>query len=148
MEGREEELGIVADTNILISALLKDNSINSKLIKAKIFSIYFPDYGLKEIDKYKTYIIAKRIRNSQNLSFEFAKKYIFDDIRVTLFDLYRNKIKEASEIMKDIDEKDAPILALAMQLCCPIWSNDKHFMMQKAVKVYTTGNLLDLLNRK
>ena len=45
MEGREEELGIVADTNILISALLKDNSINSKLIKAKIFSIYFPDYG-------------------------------------------------------------------------------------------------------
>jgi len=148
MEGREEELGIVADTNILISALLKDNSINSKLIKAKIFSIYFPDYGLKEIDKYKTYIIAKRIRNSQNLSFEFAKKYIFDDIRVIPFDLYRNKIKEASEIMKDIDEKDAPILALAMQLCCPIWSNDKHFMMQKAVKVYTTGNLLDLLNRK
>ena len=148
MEGREEELGIVADTNILISALLKDNSINSKLIKAKIFSIYFPDYGLKEIDKYKTYIIAKRIRNSQNLSFEFAKKYIFDDIRVIPFDLYRNKIKEASEIMKDIDEKDAPNLALAMQLCCPIWSNDKHFMMQKAVKVYTTGNLLDLLNRK
>ncbi len=148
MEGREEELGIVADTNILISALLKDNSINSKLIKAKIFCIYFPDYGLKEIDKYKTYIIAKRIRNSQNLSFEFAKKYIFDDIRVIPFDLYRNKIKEASEIMKDIDEKDAPILALAMQLCCPIWSNDKHFMMQKAVKVYTTGNLLDLLNRK
>jgi len=148
MEGREEELGIVADTNILISALLKDNSINSKLIKAKIFSIYFPDYGLKEIDKYKTYIIAKRIRNYQNLSFEFAKKYIFDDIRVIPFDLYRNKIKEASEIMKDIDEKDAPIIALAMQLCCTIWSNDKHFMMQKAVKVYTTGNLLDLLNRK
>ena len=73
---------------------------------------------------------------------------MLDDIRLTLFNLYRNNIKEASEIMKDIDEKDAPILALAMQLCCPIWSNDKHFMMQKAVKVYTTGNLLDLLNRK
>jgi len=148
MEGREEEPGIVADTNILISALLKDNSINSQLIKAKIFSIYFPDYGLKEINKYKRYIIAKRIRNSQSLSFDFAEKYIFEDIIITPFDLYRKKIREASEIMKNIDEKDAPILALAMQLCCPIWSNDKHFMMQKAVKVYTTGNLLDLLNRK
>jgi len=51
MEGREEEPGIVADTNILISALLKDNSINSQLIKAKIFSIYFPDYGLKEVKR-------------------------------------------------------------------------------------------------
>lgn len=148
MEGREEEPGIVADTNILISALLKGNSINSQLIKAKIFCIYFPDYGLKEINKYKRYIIAKRIRKSQKLSFDFAEKYIFEDIRVTPFDLYRKKIREASEIMKDIDEKDAPILALAMQLRCPIWSNDKHFMKQKAVKVYTTGNLLDLLNCK
>ena len=148
MEGREEEPRIVADTNILISALLKDNSINSQLIKSKIFCIYFPDYGLKEINKYKSYIIAKRIRNSQSISFEFAKKYIFEDIRIAPFDLYREKIKVASKIMKDIDEKDAPILASAMQLCCPIWSNDKHFMMQKTVKVYTTGNLLDLLNCK
>jgi len=101
-----------------------------------------------KINKYKKYIIAKRIRNSQSLSFDFAEKYIFEDIIITPFDLYRKKIREASEIMKNIDEKDAPILALAMQLRCPIWSNDKHFMMQKAVKVYTTGNLLDLWNCK
>jgi predicted nucleic acid-binding protein len=48
--------------------------------------------------------------------------------------------------MKEIDEKDTPILALAMQLCCPVWSNDKHFQRQKAARVYTTKELLELLD--
>ncbi len=145
MEGRKEEPRIVADTNILISALLKDHSINARLIKSKFFDIYFPEYGLKEIEKYRSYIIAKRRRNSQSLSLEFSERYIMEEIEIAPFDLYRQKIKDASETMKEIDEKDAPILALALQLCCPIWSNDKHFKRQKAAKVYTTADLLDLL---
>jgi len=148
MEGREKEPRIVVDTNIIISALLKDNSTNSHLIKSKLFCIYFPDYGLKEIEKYKSYIKAKRVRKSQSLSFEFAEKYILEEVKIAHFDLYREKVEAAYEIMKDIDEKDTPILASAMQLCCPIWSNDNHFKMQKAAKVYTTNDLLDLLNRK
>ena len=145
MERRKEEPRIVADTNILISALLKDHSIHAQLIKSKFFSIYFPEYGLKEIEKYRSYIIAKRKRKSQSLSLEFAGRYIMEEIKIATFDLYRQKIKNASEIMKEIDEKDAPILALALQLCCPVWSNDKHFKKQKSVKVYTTADLLDLL---
>lgn len=146
MERRKEEPRIVADTNILISALLKDHSVHAQLIKSKFFSIYFPEYGLKEIEKYKSYIIAKRERNSQSLSLEYSERYIMKEIKVAPFDLYCQKIKDASEIMKDIDEKDAPILALALQLRCPIWSNDKHFKKQKTAKVYTTADLLALLD--
>ena len=145
MERRKEEPRIVADTNILISALLKEHSIHARLIKSKFFNIYFPEYGLKEIEKYRSYIIAKRKRKSQSLSLEFAERYIMEEIKIAPSDLYRQKIKSASEIMKEIDEKDAPILALALQLSCPIWSNDKHFKRQKSVKVYTTADLLDLL---
>ena len=145
MERRKEELRIVVDTNILISALLKDNSIHARLIKSKFFSIYFPEYGLKEIEKYRSYIIAKRKRNSQSLSLEFIERYIMEEINIAPFDLYRQEIKNASKIMKEIDEKDAPILALALQQCCPIWSNDKHFKIQKNARVYTTADLLDLL---
>ena len=47
--------------------------------------------------------------------------------------------------MKEIDEKDAPILALAMQLGCPVWSNDRHFQRQTIVKVYTTEDIVKLL---
>ena len=91
MERRKEEPRIVVDTNILISALLKDHSISARLIKSKFFSIYFPEYGLKEMEKYRSYIIAKRKRNSQSLSLEFAERYIMEEIKIAPFDLYRQK---------------------------------------------------------
>lgn len=54
-------------------------------------------------------------------------------------------MEAAFEIMKEIDEKDAPFLALAMQLGCPVWSNDRHFQRQNEVRVYTTRDILGLI---
>lgn len=127
MEGREEEAGLIADTNILISALLKDHSINARLIKSGYFIVYFPEYGMKEIDGYRAYIDAKRKRSSQPVALEYAQSFLLKAIQVVSLDLYRPMMKAAFEVMKEIDEKDAPFLALAMQLGCPIWSNDRHF---------------------
>jgi predicted nucleic acid-binding protein len=145
MEGREEEAGLVADTNILISALLKDYSINARLIKSGYFSVYFPDYGIKEIDSYRNYIDAKRKRSSQPVALEYAQSFLLKAIQVVPLDLYHPRMKAAFEIMKEIDEKDAPFLALAMQLGCPVWSNDRHFQRQKEVRVYTTRDILQLI---
>jgi len=147
MEGREEEAGLVADTNILVSALIKDHSINAKLIKSGYFTVYFPEYGLKEIDRYQDYIKAKRKRSSEHLSLEYAREFIFKSVHVVPLDLYREKMRSAFEIMKDIDEKDAPFLALAMQFGCTVWSNDRHFQRQKTVKVYTTGDIVRLFQQ-
>ncbi len=130
MAGREEEAGLVVDTNILIAALLKDHSINARLIKSGYFNLYFLEYGMIEINGYLAYIEAKRKKSSQSLSFEYAKSFILKAIQVVPRDLYLPMMKDAFEVMKKIDEKDAPILALAMQLRCPIWTNDKHFQMQ------------------
>jgi predicted nucleic acid-binding protein len=146
MERREEEAGLVADTNILISALIKDYSINARLIKSEYFTIYFPDYGLKEIESYLDYIKAKRDKSSQSLALDYAQKVILEAIQVVPLKLYHHKLKDAYAIMKEIDEKDGPILALAMQMGCPLWTNDKHFQRQKAVKVYTTKDIISLLN--
>lgn len=55
---------------------------------------------------------------------------------------YRNKALDA---MRDSDIDDAPILALAMALECPIWSNDEDLKEQQLVQVYKTKELLDLL---
>ena len=146
MEGREEKVGLVVDTNILISALLKDRSINAKLIESGYFIVYFPEYGLRELEGYRDYIKAKRQKSSQTLALEYAQRFILKFVQIEPLDTYRHKIKDAFEIMKKIDEKDAPILALAMQLCCPVWSNDNHFQKQKAARVYTTKDLLWLLD--
>ncbi len=146
MGGREEEAGIVADTNVLISALIKDHSINAKLIKSGYFSVYFPEFGLKELDGYQAYIKAKREKGSQSIALEYARSFILKSIKIIPSDQYQSKMRDAFEIMKEIDEKDAPILALAMQMGYPLWSNDKNFQRQNAVKVYTTGDLLELID--
>ncbi|WP_394296510.1 PIN domain-containing protein [Pyrococcus abyssi] len=56
--------------------------------------------------------------------------------------LYEDKTREAYKVMKNIDEKDTPFLALALKLKCPIWSNDSDFERQNLVKVYKTSYIL------
>jgi predicted nucleic acid-binding protein len=48
--------------------------------------------------------------------------------------------------MRDIDESDAPFLALALSFPNDgIWSDDKHFKEQKLVRVWTTRDMLENL---
>ena len=145
MERNKEKIQIVVDTNILMSALLKDNSITAQLIRSEFFDMYYPQDGLSEIKRYKDYIISKRKRTLQKQSLEYALKFILEPIHVIPCKLYSQRIKDAYEVMKDIDEKDTPFLALALQLQCSIWSDDNHLRQQNAVKVYTTKEIIQLV---
>jgi predicted nucleic acid-binding protein len=53
MAEREKEVRLVADTNIILSALLKDGSFIAEMMKTSGIQIYFPEYGLAEISAYK-----------------------------------------------------------------------------------------------
>lgn len=105
MEGNEEKIRFIIDTNILISALIKDDSYTAKLIKSRLFDVYYPEDGFKEIEFYKTYIISKREKSQQKWSFDYALYFIFEEVNLVPSELYSNKIGEAYEIMKEIDEK-------------------------------------------
>jgi len=50
-------------------------------------------------------------------------------------------VKEAYNLMKNTDKDDTPILAAALYLQAPIWSNDAHFKKQKMVRTYNTEEL-------
>ena len=60
MERDAEEIRLVVDTNVLISALLKDDSITARLLRSNACSYYYPWEGLTEIAYYRNYIIFKR----------------------------------------------------------------------------------------
>ena len=60
--------------------------------------------------------------------------------------LLAEKYPMARRVMAKIDIDDAQFVAAALTLDCPIWSDDKHFQRQKAVKVFTTKDLLELYN--
>ena len=146
MAEREKEVRLVADTNIILSALLKDGSFIAEMMKTGCIQIYFPEYGLVEIDAHKSYILSKRERSSAKQSFDYALKFLLESVIVVPDELYSSRIKEAAELMKDIDEKDSAFLALALQLGCPVWSNDRHFAKQKAAKALSTKDVLQLIN--
>jgi len=54
-------------------------------------------------------------------------------------------VRKAYNLMKHIDEDDTPILAAALYLKAPIWSNDAHFKKQNKVRTYSTKELQQLL---
>ena len=48
--------------------------------------------------------------------------------------------------MRDIDEKDVQFIALALSIKNDgIWTNDKHFKKQNAIKILTTHDIIILL---
>ncbi|MFH1774623.1 MAG: PIN domain-containing protein [Methanobacteriota archaeon] len=58
---------------------------------------------------------------------------------------YKSFMKEAVELMKNIDEKDSPFIAVAMVLNLPVWSNDKALKKQKRVPIYSTDEILKFI---
>ena len=143
MERDAEEIRLVVDTNILISALLKDDSITARLLRSNACSYYYPWDGLTEIDYYSEYIISKRNKYIQASSFEHALQFVLGSISVVPSEMYSYRMKEAFSIIKDRDPKDTPFLALALQLGSPLWSNDKHFQDLPEVIAYSTGALIE-----
>jgi len=57
-------------------------------------------------------------------------------------------IDEAKEIIGDIDIDDVTFIALALAIPNNgIWTEDKHFKNQNRIKIWSTEEILDLLNK-
>jgi predicted nucleic acid-binding protein len=110
MEREEERLRIVIDTNILIGALVRDTSFKARLLKNKRVLFFFPDYGLKEIGKFREYICSKRKKDTTAPSFDYAIKFLMESITVVPRQLYQDQIPGVYTLMEKIDPKDSPFL--------------------------------------
>lgn len=134
---------LIIDTNILISALIKD-SLTRNLIINKQLDLIVPAYSFGEINKYKN-DICKR---SGILEKEFYRliNILLRNINVVNEIFYKEHLPESEDIMKHIHINDAPFLACAISFDASIWSDDKHFKMQNRVKIFTTQDLKNYLN--
>ncbi len=144
MGGKEKPSRIVIDSNIIISALLKDNSHKGALIRNPGLSLFYPEYGLTEIERYSEYIKEKREKKEQLIEFSYVMETLLKQITIIPDELYKGFNPQAYEIMKDIDEKDTPFLALALYLDVPIWSDDKHLHKQNIVRSLYTEDIISL----
>lgn len=135
-------MDIVIDTNIIISSLLRDG-LTRKILLLSPFEMYTLSYAEKEIGANKEELISKSGLDDE--SFKYIIQVLFSKINLIPLEAIEPFKESAVKIMKEIDINDAPFLALCMMLNCPVWSNDNHFKRQKAVRVFTTREILPLL---
>ena len=128
---------IVADTNILVAALLSEGPTR-RIIFSKVFDIRVPAFILEEIQEHRAEFLAKS--GLDEGEFEQARSLLFTNVIVEEKQQYMDFTEEAKTLCKDPD--DWPFFALALARDCPIWTHDKGFRNQTAVKIYSTSDLL------
>ncbi len=120
------------------------------MILSPSLELISPELSLDELRKYSKELINKsKIReNDLDALFSELKKHI---TFITL-EQYENELKNALKIGEKFSEKqfeefidDIDFFALALKEKTPIWSNDKLFKEQTAIKVFNTKELDEYL---
>lgn len=135
---------IVVDTNIIISALIRDG-ITRKIIFSPFIQFFTPDYSLEEIYRYEEYICKKSKLKSE--TFQTVLNLIFEKIQIIPEKVYQCKINQARNMIEDLD--DVPFIALFLALKADgIWTDDKHFKTRKNLLIFRTKELVKIFNSR
>lgn len=131
---------LVVDSNILLSGLIRDGKTRELLIDS-LFDLYAPESLVREIRKYKDYILKKSGLGEGE--FEILFSLLMENVKIVSCEKYLSFVDEALEIMGEIDKGDVVFVALALSFDNDgIWSDDAHFLKQDVVRVYRTCDLI------
>ena len=133
---------LVVDSNIVFAALLK-KSTTRKLLLDPPCLLYAPRILLQEIKKYEEQIQERTGLSKKDL--ETLLGLVLENITFVDKEKYKESMKEAEELMADIDLGDVPFVALALEIRADaIWTeNVRHFGKQQRIKVCKTKDVLD-----
>ncbi|MBI4174905.1 MAG: hypothetical protein HY517_04635 [Candidatus Aenigmarchaeota archaeon] len=131
---------IVADTNRIIAALLKDGTTR-EILSDENFEFMTPDFTITEIEEHKSEL--QKIAKMADGEFKIHLALVFSYIKIIPEQDYRNFIDGCKNDISDPD--DVPILAAAIASGADaIWAHDPHFNEQKKVRVLTNIDMLKL----
>lgn len=130
---------IVIDTNIILSAIIRD-SITRHIIVSLGASFYYPEPSLDEIGRNKKEILEKG--NLSEEEFKAILATLFKYITLVKTDELKEHMKKADLIIGAIHSNDVIFVAAALAKEAIIWSNDGHFQKQKEIPVRTTSEMI------
>jgi len=115
---------IVVDSNIIFSALLTKNSSIRNILFSRDHLFFSPNFVFAEIFKYKEKIF-KCSRLDEIELYEYLNR-ILENIQFVKAEVVSNEnYTVAYDMCRDIDEKDSPFIALAIEINAFIWTGDK-----------------------
>ena len=134
---------LVLDANILVAGFLRAATTRELLLDERLI-LWAPDYSLTEAEQV---LIAPRFRRRLGSVSAAEVRALLTQltarVRVQPTSTYQQQLADAQRLAPHAE--DTPYLALAMRLRLPLWSNDAALNTQNAVPVYTTQELLSLL---
>lgn len=136
---------IIVDTNVLISALIRD-SVTRKILMYSGLNFYYPEISLHELRKHREMIMRKSGLSSDGYENVLGK--ILEYVLLIPTEEVKERLEEAKSIMLHIDPDDVVFAAAA--LAYPdaiIWSDDRHFEGRSKIKVVKTGQFMRLFYR-
>lgn len=136
-------MNIVLDSNIIISAILKDSSTRALIINSP-YKLFLPEFCFFEMKNHLPEIIKKSGIPKQNISriIDLLLRYV----RIIPMRSLVKYEKEASRIISSIDDKDKQFIAAALSLNnSAIWSNDKALKKQSKIKILSTEEIITLM---
>lgn len=131
---------VVIDNNIVFS-LMNLDSTNSRLFSILKMDYLSPRFIVGEFEKHKGEC-EKKSGLSKNKFLDRIKE-VFDKIELVKPEGYSDYIKKSIAVSPDRD--DAPYLALALKLNCPVWSNDSLLKKQSEVIILNTKEIIELV---
>ena len=134
---------LVVDTNVVIAGFLRSATTRELLLDARLI-LHAPEYLLTEAERV---LSAPRLRRRLgSLSAQDVRvllSQLTSRMRIAPTSTFRLKLPDAKTLVPD--PEDASFIALALHLQLPLWSNDAPLRAQRAVRVYTTDDVLSLL---
>lgn len=131
---------LVVDANVILSGLLKGASLRV-FWSFQIAEFATIQVTLEEVHSYIPELAHKAQLAEEILLLDLA----YLPLRVYAESFYQPHLHLAEQRMGKRDPKDVHLLALALRLKAPIWSNDKDFTVA-GVQYYPTAVLLKMLN--
>ncbi|MBR9702845.1 hypothetical protein GOV10_02320 [Candidatus Woesearchaeota archaeon] len=122
------------DANIVFAILLTKGKTDEIFFESP-WSFFAPPLLLEEIERYVRYLLKKSKRVEEE--FWEIKERVLQ--KVCILPANESFLLTAADFSPDID--DIEFLALALQLNCPLWSNDKKLKEQDVVPVFSTEDL-------
>jgi predicted nucleic acid-binding protein len=116
---------IVLDANILIRAVLGTRVRELVVAHATNVKFFTPDVAYADARKYLPALLKKRgIESASAMKVLDALETIVHSMD---FELYAGMQQQALQRISARDEDDWPVLACAMAIGCPVWTEDADF---------------------
>lgn len=117
---------VIVDTNIVFSGILSPKGTISDLLlnSSDSFEYYSPSSIIEELENHHKKLIKTSGLSDSDVKF-LRRMLLSKTGLIDLESIVTSTWEKAIELVKKVDEFDAPFVALSLEMDAPLWTGDK-----------------------